>query len=129
MIDGKENLQKQLVAELMRREGFSQEDILSDIQDFVDGGLISKRATRALGKLKSMQKDTRQDLLRKQEEASQAKEAEYSNFLTSLKDDIETREEIAGFPVAKKARKDFYDYFQRLKRKQDQKQHHHLKQI
>ena len=117
MIDGKENLQKQLVAELMRREGFSQEDILSDIQDFVDGGLISKRATRALGKLKTMQKDTRQDLLRKQEEASQAKEAEYSNFLTSLKDDIETREEIAGFPVAKKAKKDFYDYITKPDRK------------
>jgi len=117
MIDGKENLQKQLVAELMRREGFSQEEILSDIQDFVDGGLIKKRADRALTKLKTMQTNERKDLLKKQEETAQAKEAEYSNFLTSLKDDIATREEIAGFPVSKKAKKDFYEYITKPDRK------------
>ena len=63
MIEGKENLQKQLVAELMRREGFSQDEILSDIQDCVDGGLIEKRATRALSKLKAMQANQRKELL------------------------------------------------------------------
>lgn len=117
MIEGKENLQKQLVAELMRREGFSQEEILSDVQDFVDGGLISKRASRALAKLQSMQKNDRQSLIKKQEESAKAKEAEYTNFLTSLKDDIETREEIAGFPVSKKAKKDFYNYITKPDRK------------
>ncbi|QDP52773.1 MAG: hypothetical protein Unbinned838contig1000_24 [Prokaryotic dsDNA virus sp.] len=117
MVKGKENLQKQLVAELMRREGFTQDEILSDIQDFVDGGLIEKRASRALSKLKSMQANERKDLLKKQEESAQAKEAEYTNFLTSLKDDIASREEIAGFPVSKKAKKDFYDYITKPDRK------------
>jgi len=117
MVEGKENLQKQLVAELMRREGFSQDDILSDIQDFVDGGLIKKRADRALKKLQSMQANDRKSLLKKQEESAKAKEAEYTNFLTSLKDDIQTREEIAGFPVSKKAKKDFYDYITKPDRK------------
>jgi len=117
MIEGKENLQKQLVAELMRREGFSQDEILSDIQDFVDGGLIEKRATRALSKLKAMQANQRKELLKSQEEASKAKEAEYNNFLTSLKDDIDSREEIAGFSVSKKVKKDFYDYITKPDRK------------
>ena len=117
MIEGKENLQKQLVAELMRREGFSQDEILSDIQDFVDGGLIEKRATRALSKLKAMQANQRKELLKSQEEASKAKEAEYNNFLTSLKDDIDSREEIAGFNVSKKVKKDFYDYITKPDRK------------
>jgi len=117
MIEGKENLQKQLVAELMRREGFSQDEILSDIQDFVDGGLIEKRATRALSKLKAMQANQRKELLKSQEEASKAKEAEYNNFLTSLKDDIDSREEIAGFNISKKVKKDFYDYITKPDRK------------
>ena len=116
MIDGKENLQKQLVAELMRREGYNQDDILSDVQDFVDGGLISKRANRALKKLKQMQLNDRKTLLKDQETAATNKEAEYQNFLSSLKDDIENREEIAGFSIGKK-KKDFYNYITKPDRK------------
>ena len=117
VIEGKENLQKQLVAELMRREGYSQEDISQDVQDFIDGGLIAKRANRALSKLKSLQATERKNLLADQEEADNVKKEEHSNFLTSLKEDINTREEIAGFPVAKKNRKDFYDYITKVDRK------------
>ena len=116
MIDGKENLQKQLVAELMRREGFSQDEILSDIQDFVDGGLIGKRANRALSKLKTMQTSQRKSLLKEQETAALRKEEEHKTFLSSLKEDIDSREEIAGFNIGKK-RKDFYDYITKPDRK------------
>ena len=116
MIDGKENLQKQLVAELMRREGFSQDEILSDVQDFVDGGLIGKRATRALNKLKQMQTNDRQALLKEQETAVTTRETEHQTFLSSLKEDIDTREEIAGFSIGKK-KKDFYDYITKPDRK------------
>ena len=117
VIDGKENLQKQLVAELMRREGYSQDDILQDVQDFVDGGLIAKRANRALSKLKSLQEKERKTLLSDQEKAQKLREKEHDNFLSSLKEDIESREEIAGFPVVKKQKKDFYDYITKVDRK------------
>jgi len=116
MISGKENLQKQLVAELMRREGFSQDEILSDIQDFVDGGLIGKRANRALSKLKTMQTSQRKSLLKEQETAALRKEEEHKTFLSSLKNDIDNREEIAGFSMGKK-KKDFYDYITKPDRK------------
>lgn len=117
MIDGKENLQKQLVAELMRREGFDQDEISSDIQDFIDGGLIAKRANRALSKLKQLQTKDRQTLLSDQEQVSKQKEEDHQTFLTSLKDDIETRDEIAGFGVTPKAKKDFYNYITKVDRK------------
>tara|TARA_R110000751_G_scaffold112750_4_gene211791 strand:- start:207 stop:1391 length:1185 start_codon:yes stop_codon:yes gene_type:complete len=117
MIDGKENLQKQLVAELMRREGFDQDEISSDIQDFVDGGLIAKRATRALSKLKGLQTKDRQNLLREQEDKSNKEKEDHQTFLTSLKEDIETREEIAGFDINNKAKKDFYKYITEVDRK------------
>ena len=116
MIEGKENLQKQLVAELMRREGFNQDEILSDVQDFVDGGLIGKRANRALKKLKEMQLSQRKTLMKEQETAATNKEAEYKTFLSSLKEDIDNREEIAGFNIGKK-RKDFYNYITKPDRK------------
>tara|TARA_R110002050_G_scaffold116946_1_gene233601 strand:- start:26213 stop:27391 length:1179 start_codon:yes stop_codon:yes gene_type:complete len=117
MIDGKENLQKQLVAELMRRDGFTQEEISADIQDFVDGGLIAKRATRALSKLKQMQTKDRQNLLRDQDDKSKQKAKDHQEFLVSLKEDIDTREEIAGFGISKKAKKDFYNYITEVDRK------------
>ena len=116
MIEGKENLQKQLVAELMRREGFNQDEILSDIQDFVDGGLIGKRANRALSKLKTMQTKQRKALLKEQENVALKREEEHKTFLSSLKEDIESREEIAGFNLGKK-KKDFYDYITKPDRK------------
>jgi len=117
MIEGKENLQKQLVAELMRREGFDQTEISSDIQDFIDGGLIAKRANRALSKLKQMQTKDRQNLLREQEDKSKEAEENHKTFLTSLREDIDTREEIAGFDISKKVKKDFYNYITEVDRK------------
>ena len=111
-----EQKQKQLVAELMRREGFDQDEILSDVQDFVDGGLIGKRANRALKKLKQMQLSDRKALLKEQETAATNKEADYKNFLSSLKEDIDNREEIAGFSIGKK-KKDFYNYITKPDRK------------
>jgi len=117
MIEGKENLQKQLVAELMRREGFDQTEISSDIQDFIDGGLIAKRANRALSKLKQIQTKDRQNLLREQEDKSKEAEENHKTFLTSLREDIDTREEIAGFDISKKVKKDFYNYITEVDRK------------
>jgi hypothetical protein len=117
MIDGKENLQKQLVAELMRKEGYSNDEIMADVQDFVDGGLIEKRAKRALNKLKDLQTKDRASLLANQEKEQEAKKEEYNTFLSSLKDDIESREEIAGFAINKKSKKDFYNYITKVDRK------------
>ena len=117
MIDGKENLQKQLVAELMRKEGYSNEEIMEDVKDFTDGGIIAKKAKRALSKLKQLQVKERASLLADQEKAEEQKKEEYKTFLTSLKDDIDSREEIAGFPINKKVKKDFYNYITKVDRK------------
>tara|TARA_R110002012_G_scaffold37023_4_gene104119 strand:- start:15864 stop:17078 length:1215 start_codon:yes stop_codon:yes gene_type:complete len=117
MIDGKENLQKQLVAELMRKEGYNNDEIMADVQDFVDGGLIEKRAKRALNKLKDLQVKDRASLLANQEKEQETKKEEYNTFLSSLKDDIESRDEIAGFTINKKSKKDFYNYITKVDRK------------
>ena len=99
MIDGKESLQKQLVAELMRKEGYSDDEIMEDVKDFTDGGLIAKKAKRALSKLKDLQLKGRASLLADQEKAEETKKEEYQTFLSSLKDDIDSRDEIAGFDI------------------------------
>jgi len=117
MIDGKENLQKQLVAELMRKEGYSNDEIMEDVKDFTDGGLIAKKAKRALAKLKDLQLKDRASLLADQEKAEEAKKEEYQTFLSSLKEDIESREEIAGFSINTKSKKDFYNYITKVDRK------------
>jgi len=117
MIDGKENLQKQLVAELMRKEGYSNDEIMEDVKDFTDGGLIAKKAKRALTKLKDLQLKGRASLLADQEKEDTTKKEEYKTFLSSLKEDIESRDEIAGFGINTKSKKDFYNYITKVDRK------------
>ena len=117
MIDGKESLQKQLVAELMRKEGYSDDEIMEDVKDFTDGGLIAKKAKRALSKLKDLQLKGRASLLADQEKAEETKKEEYQTFLSSLKDDIDSRDEIAGFDINNKSKKDFYNYITKVDRK------------
>ena len=116
-IKGKESIQKQLVAEFMRREGYTQDEIMADISDFVDSGIIERRASQSLIKLKRIQETQRKKLITDQETKAEEKEKEYSTFLGSLKDDIESREEIAGFPITTRQKKDFYEYITKANRK------------
>jgi hypothetical protein len=116
-IEKNENMQKQLVAELMRREGYSQEEIIDEVQDLLDGGVLAKRASRSLTKLQKHQQTERANLVKEQQKANEQKEVQYKEFLTNLETDITKREEIAGFPISKKQKKDFYEYITKTDRK------------
>jgi hypothetical protein len=116
-IEKNENMQKQLVAELMRREGYSQEEILDEVQDLLDGGVLAKRASRSLAKLQKHQEAERANLIKEQQKANEQREIQYKEFLTNLETDIDKREEIAGFPISKKQKKNFFEYITKADRK------------
>tara|TARA_R110002012_G_scaffold261340_2_gene443229 strand:+ start:10795 stop:11961 length:1167 start_codon:yes stop_codon:yes gene_type:complete len=116
-LKGQSEMQKQLVAELLRQQGYSREEITEEVQDLVDGGVLERKASRSLSKLQVLQNKKRAELLKSQEASAEKKKEEQATFLTSLKDDIENREEIAGFSLNKKSKKAFYDYITKADRK------------
>lgn len=116
-LKNRKELQKQLVAELMRKQGYEHGEILEEIQDLVTGNVIAKRAVRSLKKLQAIQNKERAKLLKDQKEANARKGEEQASFLSNLRDDIDGREEIAGFPISKKQKKAFYEYITKTDRK------------
>ena len=106
-LKSRKELQKQLVAELMRKQGYEHGEILEEIQDLVSANVIAKRAARSLKKLQGIQNKDRADLLKQQKDANLKKEEEQSSFLSNLRNDIDGRENIAGFPISKKQKKAF----------------------
>jgi len=116
-IKGKSEVQKQIVAELMKQEGYSPEEIREEIQDLIDGNVLQRKANRSLSKLQVIQNKKRAELLQSQEEQAQKRKEEQATFLSSLKEDIEGREDIAGFSINKKQKKAFYDYITKADRK------------
>ena len=116
-LKGKSELQKQLVAELMRREGYNREEIVEEIQDLLNGNVLQGRASRSLRKLQDIQQKERAQLLKTQKEEASKKQEEQENFLNNLRDNIDGKEEIAGFPISKKQKNAFYNYITKPDRK------------
>ena len=98
-LKGKSELQKQLVAELMRREGYDREEIVDEIQDLLTGNVLNGRASRSLRKLQNLQQKERATLLQSQKDENEKKKETQVNFLNSLRDNIDGKEDIAGFPI------------------------------
>ena len=116
-LKGKGDLQKQIVAELMRREGYSRNEIVDEIQDLLNGNVLNGRANRSLRKLQDLQKKERAELLDKQKKQAVIKQEKEESFLTELKENIDGKEDIAGFPISKKQKTAFYDYITKPDRK------------
>jgi len=113
----KTEAQKQIVADLLYREGYSGEEIQEEIQDYEDGGLLHNKAKRALKKLQGHQTHQKAQLVKTQKQEEIQKKEQYKNYLVSLKDDIDKREAIAGFEVSDRQKKDFYTYITKVDRK------------
>ena len=116
-LKGKSDLQKQIVAELMRREGYNREEIVDEIQDLLNGNVLAGRANRSLRKLQGIQKKERAELLETQKKQAVVKQEKQETFLTELRENIDGKEDIAGFPISKKQKKSFYDYITKPDRK------------
>ena len=116
-IEDKLEAQKQIVADLLYREGYSGEEIQEEIQDYEDGGLLYNKSKRALKKLQVHQDKQKANLVQEQKAEEVRKKEEYTNYLVSLKDDINKRENIAGFEITDRQKKKFYDYITKVDRK------------
>ena len=109
-IEENENNQKWIIAEFMRLRGDSAEEIQETIEDYADLGKLEKQAEKAKERLAMYAKRQKENLAIKREEEKKAKEQQRQEVLTNISTLVEESEEIKGFPLTKKAKKDLLTY-------------------
>jgi hypothetical protein len=113
-----EAAQKEIVYNLLVKEGYEPDEISEEIEDYIDGGLLANKAKRALSKLQKFQAQDQANMLEEQQKQAEEFRQQQEQFYTDLKNDIDTRDEIAGFNLnSKKQRSAFYDYITKVDRK------------
>lgn len=113
-----EAAQKEIVYNLLVKEGYDADEISEEIADYEDGGLLANKAKRALRKMQSYQQKEQADMLERQKQEATAAQERQAKMMEDLKKDIKSREEIAGFGFKNERQKDeFYDYITKVDRK------------
>ncbi len=109
-IEENENNQKWIIAEFMRLRGDSAAEIQETIEDYADLGKLEKQAEKAKERLAFYAKRQKENLAIKREEEKKAKEQQRQEVLTNISSLVEESEEIKGFPLTRKAKKDLLTY-------------------
>ena len=109
-IEDNENNQKWIIAEFMRLRGDSMEEIQETIEDYADLGKLEKQAAKAQERLAEYSKRQKENLAIKREEEKKAREQKRAEVLTNISSLVEESNEIKGFPLTRKAKKDLLTY-------------------
>ena len=110
-------LAKQLVGDLLASQGYTPEEIVQEVEDYVDGGILANKAKRALTKLQAIQEDQKENLVQLQAKQKQAQVESEKQFFVKLKSDIESQEELLGFKLTPTEKNQFYDYITKVDKK------------
>lgn len=105
-----ENNQKWIVAEFMKLRGDSMEEIQETIEDYADLGKLEKQAAKAQERLSYYSKKQKENLAVRREEEKRARDNKRQEVLTNISSLVEESNEIKGFPLTKKAKKDLLTY-------------------
>jgi hypothetical protein len=113
-----EAAQREIVYNQLAKEGYNADEIAEEIEDFIDGGILEKKAKRALSKMVQYQEKEQKEVLERQKAEAAAYQEQQEKFMADLKEDILKRDDIAGFEFSGKKQKDnFYDYITKIDRK------------
>lgn len=108
----KENvqLQKMVITDQLKAEKYSEEEIEQELADYEDAGILFSKSKRALNRVTAIRAEQTQQEVEAQKEFAKQQQLHYQKWLSDLEADITSREEIAGFKVPEKQKKDFFKY-------------------
>lgn len=109
-----EAMQKQLLRDQLAAQGEDQNEIEDIIEAFENSGQLEKQANRALGKLQKSQVKQREDAIEAQKQQAADIKKKNQERLEELETTINSAEEIGGFNLTKKSKKQFYDYMTKI---------------
>jgi len=106
----KDSVQKALLTDWMRLQGYSDEEILESLTDYEESGLLAKQSKRVHPKLIQKQLEYEKNLVSQQKEQHQEQVEAYKTYVDNIKKSIDAKEDIAGFEISPRKKEDFFNY-------------------
>ena len=103
------NSQRIVVQEVMRRQGYANEEITETVQDYVDAGILKKHADRGLVKLREAQKQEAGQLVAKQKAAAEGKQQELQQQWQTIRSTI-NKGAVRGFDIPTADKTKFFSW-------------------
>lgn len=120
---GKESVQKALVADWMKMQGYEDDEIQETLKDYEESGLLEKQSKRVHSKLVKKQKEYEESLIENQKKEKEEAIRKHEEYVENVRKTIEEAEDIAGIPISKKAKKEFSDYVTKVDKEGKTKLH------
>lgn len=105
-----ESNQKAVIRDLLRHEGYSDEQINKRIARYEDADMLIEESEDALDRLKSIRQKEIEKNAREQEEFAREQEEQSKAFYKSVSDNINNLTNIRGISIPKEDRKALFDY-------------------
>lgn len=109
-----ETNQKAVVKELLRYQGYTDEQINKRISRYEDADMLAEESEDALERIQTIRKEREAEMLKQQEELARQQEAESKAFFDSMTNSINNLTEIRGISIPKEDRKALFDYIFKL---------------
>ena len=109
-----ETNQKAVVRELLKYQGYTDEQINKRIARYEDADMLSEESEDALDRIKAIRKIQEQEAYEAQQQAAEQQKAESEAFFKSITKDIENLTNIRGIAIPKEDRKALFDYIFKL---------------
>lgn len=106
----KEQNQRTVLTEFLKLRGDNADEIQETLNDYKDLGKLGKQAEKAKNKLAEYHTNQRKQLAAKQKEAKELQEKKRLDVINTIQDTITDSEEIKGFPLSRKHKKDLVSY-------------------
>jgi hypothetical protein len=105
-----ESDQKSVIRELLKYNGYTDEQINSKISRYEDADMLYDESEDALERLKFIRQQEIEDSRKQQEELAKQQEEQSKQFFQSVSQDISSLDSIRGISIPKEDRAALYDY-------------------
>ena len=109
-----ENNQKAVVRELLKHDGYTEDQIKKRISRYEDADMLYEESEDALERLKNIRKKEAEYAAQQQEEMAKQQEAQQRAFFESVTNDIRSLTDIRGIAIPKEDRRALFDYIFKL---------------
>tara|TARA_R100000152_G_C6776749_1_gene206092 strand:- start:71 stop:1285 length:1215 start_codon:yes stop_codon:yes gene_type:complete len=109
-ISKSEQNQRAVLTEFLKLRGDSNEEIQETLNDYKDLGKLGKNAEKAKARLAEYHSQQRKQLAKKQEESKKMQEQKRVEVINTIQETIKDSQEIKGFPLSRKHKKDLVSY-------------------
>ena len=105
-----ENNQKQIIRELLRHDGYTDDQINKRISRYEDADMLYDESEDALDRLKNIRKAEAEAAAKQQEEFARQQQEQSKAFFDAVTKDINNLNSIRGISIPKEDRKALFDY-------------------